>query len=105
MVFNFAAMNRHIGLPPVVLGHGAAPGAEKVLDLCQFLFVKPQFIPISTGHGLFGQIVFRGAQPAGKDQKVTALTRLADHALQAGRIVAHHGLIVHGNSQRCQFTA
>ena len=102
---DLAAMGGHHGLLFVVFRHRAAPCREKRADLLQLRFIKAQRVAESAGHDLFGQVVLRGAEPAGKHQQVAAAACLAHHAFQPGGIVAHHCLKVHGNAQRRKFTA
>ena len=46
--------------------------AKKVHDLLPFCFIKVQGIAKGFGHGLLGQVVLRGAKPAGKHQQIAA---------------------------------
>ena len=54
------------------------------------------------GQRFLGQVVERGAEAACGDDDVRAVARGLDHMAQAGRVVAHHGLIEYVDAQLAQ---
>ena len=98
-------MHRHHGLFAVV-GGGLPAGAGKVfLNARPLGFVQLQRIAEACGHRLFGQVVRRGAQAAGKHQQVTPRLRLVDELRQAAVVVADGALPLDRNAQRRQLPA
>ena len=92
----------HHGLLAVV-GRGGAPAAagtgKKVHDLLPFCFIKVQGIAKGFGHGLLGQVVLRGAKPAGKHQQIAAAFGFLYQITQAARVIPNHMLVQHADAQ------
>ena len=96
---------RHHGLLAVV-GGGLAPGAGKeVHDLLPLVGVKGKGIAKTGGHRLLGQVVRRGAQPAGEHQQIAPLFCFVDKIRQTVMVIADGALPPDGDSQRGKLSA
>ena len=95
----------HHGLLAVV-GGGLAPGAGKeVHDLLPLIGVKGKGVAKAGGHRLLGQVVRRGAQPAGEHQQVAPLLCLVDKIRQTAMVIADGALPPDCDAQRSQLPA
>ena len=105
VVDHLMPMHRHHGLLAVV-GGGLAPGAGKeVYDLLPLIGVKGKGVAKAGGHRLLGQIVRRGAQPAGEHQQVAPLLCLVDKIRQTAMVIADGALPPDCDAQRSQLPA
>ena len=64
-----------------------------------------QGIAKGFGHGLLGQVVLRGAKPAGKHQQIAAAFGFLYQITQAARVIPNHMLVQHADAQFRQFAA
>ena len=94
---------RHHGLFFVVLRHVDVELFMKFDDALEGLLVHLEFSPEISGNGLFGQVVVGGAQPPGGDDDVGAGKSEGEAFFEPFRVVAHHRLVVHSNTQIGQF--
>ena len=105
VVDHLMPVHRHHGLLAVV-GGGLAPGAGKeVHDLLPLIGVKGKGIAKTGGHRLLGQVVRRGAQPAGEHQQVAPLFCFVDKIRQTVMVIADGALPPDGDAQRGQLPA
>ena len=105
VVDHLMPMHRHHGLLAVV-GGGLAPGAGKeVHDLLPLVRVKGKGVAKAGGHCLLGQVVRRGAQPAGEHQQIAPLLCFVDKLRQTVMVIADSTLPPDGDAQRSQLPA
>ena len=104
-VHHLAAVHRHHGLLAVVGGDRAAGAGKVGHDLVPLFRVKGQGVAVAGGHGLLGQVVRRGPQPAGEHQQVAALLGLVDKIRQAAVVVTDGALSLDRDAQRGQLPA
>ena len=95
----------HHGLLAVVGGRLPTGAGKKAGDLLPLGFVKGQLVPKTGSHRLLGQVVCRGAQAAGEDQKITAALGLVDEIRQTAMVVANGALPLDGDAQVGQLPA
>ena len=105
VVDDLVTMHRHHGLLAVVGGHFPPGTGKEGDDLVPLFFVKGQRIAETGGHRLLGQVVRRGAEPAGKHQQIAPLLCFVDKICQAAVVVTDGALSLDRDAQRGQLPA
>ncbi len=101
-VYKYRAALGKPGLFFVIWRHFTADAVKKGADALQRGTVKLHFFPEYPCKGFFGQVIQRGPQSSGRNNDISTVCSLPDHAFQTLRIIPDYGLVKNINAKLAQ---